>query len=300
MNFADLKKSRKTNFDSLKKKLQNITGSETTNAEDNIWKPVFDENAGVGSAIIRFLPSKSSDDLPWVKLFSHYFQGPGGWYIEKSLTTLNKPDPVYEYNGTLWNSGDEALKIQARKQKRNAAYYANIYVVKDPANPDNEGKVFLYKFGTTIFNKISEALNPKFDDEEPIDPFDMWETGANFKIRMKMKGDYLNYDDSAFDKTSALHDDDKFLEAIYNKITPLQDLVDPSNFKTYEQLKARFDKVMGKTQTRTRPTQDTEQVVEVDTSELVAAAAVTAVSDTVSEVVDDPDDALALFEQLSQ
>ena len=174
MNFADLKKSRKTNFDSLKKKLQNITGSETTNAEDNIWKPVFDENAGVGSAIIRFLPSKSSDDLPWVKLFSHYFQGPGGWYIEKSLTTLNKPDPVYEYNGTLWNSGDEALKIQARKQKRNAAYYANIYVVKDPANPDNEGKVFLYKFGTTIFNKISEALNPKFDDEEPIDPFDMW------------------------------------------------------------------------------------------------------------------------------
>jgi len=299
MNFADLKKSRKTNFDSLKKKLQNITGSETTNAEDNIWKPVFDENAGVGSAIIRFLPSKSSDDLPWVKLFSHYFQGPGGWYIEKSLTTLNKPDPVYEYNGTLWNSGDEALKIQARKQKRNAAYYANIYVVKDPANPDNEGKVFLYKFGTTIFNKISEALNPKFDDEEPIDPFDMWDTGANFKIRMKMKGDYLNYDDSAFDKTSALHDDDKFLEAIYNKITPLQDLVDPSNFKTYEQLKARFDKVMGKTQTRTRPTQDTEQVVEVDTSELVAAAA-TAVSDTVSEVVDDPDDALALFEQLSQ
>ena len=299
MNFADLKKSRKTNFDSLKKKLQNITGSETANAEDNIWKPVFDENAGVGSAIIRFLPSKSSDDLPWVKLFSHYFQGPGGWYIEKSLTTLNKPDPVYEYNGTLWNSGDEALKIQARKQKRNAAYYANIYVVKDPANPDNEGKVFLYKFGTTIFNKISEALNPKFDDEEPIDPFDMWDTGANFKIRMKMKGDYLNYDDSAFDKTSALHDDDKFLEAIYNKITPLQDLVDPSNFKTYEQLKARFDKVMGKTQTRTRPTQDTEQVVEVDTSELVAAAA-TAVSDTVSEVVDDPDDALALFEQLSQ
>lgn len=298
MNFADLKKSRKTNFDSLKKKLQNITGSETTNAEDNIWKPVFDENAGVGSAIIRFLPSKSSDDLPWVKLFSHYFQGPGGWYIEKSLTTLNKPDPVYEYNGTLWNSGDEALKMQARKQKRNAAYYANIYVVKDPANPDNEGKVFLYKFGTTIFNKISEALNPKFDDEEPIDPFDMWETGANFKIRMKMKGEYLNYDDSAFDKTSALHDDDKFLEAIYNKITPLQDLVDPSNFKTYEQLKARFDKVIGKTQTRTRPTQDTEQVVEVDTSELVAAAKV--VSDTVSEVVDDPDDALALFEQLSQ
>ena len=296
MNFADLKKSRKTNFESLKKKLQNITGSETTNTEDNIWKPVFDENAGVGSAIIRFLPSKSSDDLPWVKLFSHYFQGPGGWYIEKSLTTLNKPDPVYEYNGTLWNSGDEALKIQARKQKRNAAYYANIYVVKDPANPDNEGKVFLYKFGTTIFNKIQEAMVPKFADEEPIDPFDMWETGANFKIRMKMKGDYLNYDDSAFDKTSALHDDDKFLEAIYNKITPLQDLVDPSNFKTYEQLKARFDKVMGKTQTRTRPTQDTEQVVEVDTSELVAAA----VSDTVSEVVDDPDDALALFEQLSQ
>tara|TARA_Y100000589_G_scaffold121698_2_gene116046 strand:+ start:1764 stop:2666 length:903 start_codon:yes stop_codon:yes gene_type:complete len=300
MNFADLKKSRKNNFDSLKKKLQNISGNDTASAEDNIWKPVFDENSGVGSAIIRFLPSKSQDDLPWVKLFNHYFQGPGGWYIEKSLTTLNKPDPVYEYNGTLWNSGDEALKIQARKQKRNVSYYSNIYVVKDPANPDNEGKVFLYKFGTTIFNKITEALDPKFDDEDPIDPFDMWETGANFKIRMKMKGDYLNYDDSAFDKTSALHDDDKFLEAIYNKITPLQELVDPANFKTYEQLKARFDKVMGKTQTRTRPTQDTEQIVDVDNTELVAAAAVTAVNETVSEVVDDPDDALALFEQLSQ
>ncbi len=298
MNFADLKKSRKNNFDSLKKKLQNISGNDAASAEDNIWKPVFDENAGVGSAIIRFLPSKSQDDLPWVKLFNHYFQGPGGWYIEKSLTTLNKPDPVYEYNGTLWNSGDEALKIQARKQKRNVSYYANIYVVKDPANPDNEGKVFLYKFGTTIFNKITEALDPKFDDEDPIDPFDMWETGANFKIRMKMKGDYLNYDDSAFDKTSALHDDDKFLEAIYNKITPLQELVDPANFKTYDQLKARFDKVMGKTQTR--PTQDTEQIVDVDNTELVAAAAVTAVTETVSEVVDDPDDALALFEQLSQ
>ena len=299
MNFADLKKSRKNNFDSLKKKLQNISGNDNASAEDNIWKPVFDDNTGVGSAVIRFLPTKSSEDLPWVKLFNHYFQGPGGWYIEKSLTTLSKPDPVYEYNGTLWNSGDEALKLQARKQKRNVAYYANIYVVKDPANPANEGKVFLYKFGTTIFNKISEAMNPKFADDEIIDPFDMWETGSNFKIRMKMKGDYLNYDDSSFDKTSALHDDDKFLEAIYNKITPIQNLVDPSNFKTYEQLKARFDKVIGKTQTRTRPTQDTEQVVEVDNTELVTAA-VTTVTETVSEVVDDPDDALALFEQLSQ
>lgn len=288
MSFAELKKSRKTSFDSLKTKLQNISGGEST-PEDNIWKPIFDESSGVGSAVIRFLPSHNPESLPWVKVFNHYFQGPGGWYIEKSLTSIGKPDPVYEYNGTLWNSGDEALKVQARKQKRNVAYYANIYVVKDPANPQNEGKVFLYKFGTTIFNKITEAISPKFEDEEPIDPFDMWETGANFKIRMKMKGDYLNYDDSSFDKTSSLHEDEKFLERIYNQITSLDTLIDPSSFKTYEQLKARFDRVMGKTSSVTR--EDTEQVV--DTTEDFRAV-------DLEELVDDPDDALALFEQLSQ
>lgn len=289
MSFASLKKKRKSNFDMLKSQLEKIS-TKSGDTEEDYWKPVFDQDAGIGSAVIRFLPSKDNDELPWVKVFSHYFQGPGGWYIEKSLTTIGQKDPVYEFNGTLYNSGDEALKAQGRKQKRNVSYYANIYVVKDPANPQNEGKVFLYKFGTTIFNKITEAISPKFEDEEAIDPFDLW-SGANFKIRMKMKGDYLNYDDSSFDRISALHDDEDFLEKVYNEIKSLSVFTDPSTFKTYEQLKARLDKVLGKTQQRT--IDDTAQIVEVDSQ-------VSTLSDNVEEVVSDPDDALALFEQLSQ
>ena len=290
MSFANLKKKRQSNFDKLKTQLEGLT-NKSENVEEEYWKPVFDQDAGIGSAVIRFLPPKESDELPWVKVFSHYFQGSGGWYIEKSLTTIGQKDPVYELNGTLYNSGDEALKLQGRKQKRNVSYYANIYVVKDPANPDNEGKVFLYKFGTTIFNKIKEAIAPKFEDEEAIDPFDLW-SGANFKIRMKMKGDYLNYDDSAFDRTSSLHDDEDFLEKVYNQIKPLSVFTDPSTFKSYDQLKARLDKVLGKTQQRTN--QDSVQVVDIED------VGVSVSSTTVDEVVSDPDDALALFEQLSQ
>ena len=290
MSFANLKKKRQSNFDKLKSQLEGLS-SKGENSEEEYWKPVFDKDAGIGSAVIRFLPPKESDELPWVKVFSHYFQGSGGWYIEKSLTTIGQKDPVYELNGTLYNSGDEALKLQGRKQKRNVSYYANKYVVKDPANPDNEGKVFLYKFGTTIFNKIKEAIAPKFEDEEAIDPFDLWE-GANFKIRMKMKGDYLNYDDSAFDRTSSLHDDEDFLEKVYNQIKPLSVFTDPSTFKSYDQLKARLDKVLGKSQQKTN--QDSVQVVDIEDVEVSAS------STTVDEVVSDPDDALALFEQLSQ
>jgi len=291
MSFANLKKKRKSNFDKLKTQLEGLS-TKGGNTEEEYWKPVFDHDAGVGSAVIRFLPSKDSDELPWVKVFSHYFQGPGGWYIEKSLTTIGQKDPVYEFNGTLYNSGDEALKAQGRKQKRNVSYYANIYVVKDPANPQNEGKTFLYKFGTTIFNKITEAISPKFEDEEAIDPFDMW-SGANFKIRMKMKGDYLNYDDSAFDRTSSLHDDEDFLEKIYNEIKPLTDFTSPDSFKTYDQLKARLDKVLARNQAPVK-TNDSTQVVDIDNVQA------SHVADSTEEVVSDPDDALALFEQLSQ
>ena len=290
MSFANLKKKRQSNFDKLKPQLEGLS-TKTESVEEEYWKPVFDHEAGIGSAVIRFLPSKDSDDLPWVKVFSHYFQGPGGWYIEKSLTTIGQKDPVYEFNGTLYNSGDEALKEQGRKQKRNVSYYANIYVVKDPSNPDNEGKVFFYKFGTTIFNKITEAISPKFEDEDAIDPFDMW-SGANFKIRIKKKGDYLNYDDSAFDKTSSLHSDEDFLEKVYNQIKPLSSFTSAESFKSYDQLKARLDKVLGKTQPKV--SQDSVQVVDVDDVEI------TTPSSTVDEVVSDPDDALALFEQLSQ
>ena len=289
MSFANLKKKRQSNFDKLKSQLEGLSPKNSV-TEEEYWKPIFDKEAGIGSAVIRFLPAKDADDLPWVKVFSHYFQGPGGWYIEKSLTTINQKDPVYEFNGTLYNSGDEAKKEQGRKQKRNVSYYANIYVVKDPANPDNEGKVFLYKFGTTIFNKITEAISPKFEDEEAIDPFDLW-NGSNFKIRIKKKGDYLNYDDSAFDRTSALHDDEDFLEKVYNQIKPLSNFTSPDSFKSYDQLKARLDKVLGGAP---KPvSQDSVQIVDID--ETIGLS-----TSTTDEVVSDPDDALALFEQLSQ
>ncbi len=289
MSFANLKKKRQSNFDKLKSQLEGLSPKNTV-TEEEYWKPVLDKATGIGSAVIRFLPSKDADGLPWVKVFSHYFQGPGGWYIEKSLTTIGQKDPVYEFNGTLYNSGDEAKKEQGRKQKRNVSYYANIYVIKDPANPDNEGKVFLYKFGTTIFNKITEAISPKFEDEEAIDPFDLW-NGSNFKIRIKKKGDYLNYDDSAFDRTSSLHDDEDFLEKVYNQIKPLSTFTSLDSFKSYDQLKARLDKVLGGAP---KPiSQDSVQIVDID------EPVVSSTSST-DEVVSDPDDALALFEQLSQ
>lgn len=288
MSFANLKKKRKSNFDNLKSQLEGLSPKAST--EEEYWKPIFDKEAGIGSAVIRFLPSKDADGLPWVKVFSHYFQGPGGWYIEKSLTTIGQKDPVYEFNGTLYNSGDEAKKEQGRKQKRNVSYYANIYVVKDPANPDNEGKVFLYKFGTTIFNKITEAISPKFEDEEAIDPFDLW-NGSNLKIRIKKKGDYLNYDDSAFDRTASLHDDEEVLEKIYNQIKPLSNFTSLDSFKSYDQLKSRLDKVLGSSP---KPvSQDSVQLVDINEPQVSSTS-------STDEVVSDPDDALALFEQLSQ
>jgi hypothetical protein len=199
-------------------------------------------------AVIRFLPSPAVDGdeaLPWVRYWNHGFQGPGGWYIENSLTTLNQKDPVSEYNSVLWNSGIEANKEIARKQKRRLTYIANILVVSDPKNPENEGQIKLYKFGKKIFDKISEAMNPEFADETPLNPFDFW-AGANFKIKIRQVEGYRNYDKSEFDKPSELLDgDDKKLEALWKKEYSLKEFVDPSQFKSYDVLKAKLDKILG-------------------------------------------------------
>jgi len=247
-DFSALKRNRNT-FDSLKKAMEApSTNAEAGSKDDTrFWQPEVDK-AGNGMAIIRFLPAPAADGddaLPWIRVFNHGFQGPGGWYIENSLTTLNQKDPVSEYNSILWNSGIEANKEIARKQKRRLTYISNILVVSDPKNPENEGQVKLYKFGKKIFDKISEAMNPEFADETPLNPFDFWE-GANFKIKIRQVEGYRNYDKSEFDSiTPVLDGDDGKLEALWKKEYSLKEFLDPKQFKSYDTLKAKLDKVLG-------------------------------------------------------
>jgi len=242
--FENLRRS--SNLDKLSKAIEKLNTAESPTKEDNFWKPEVDK-AGNGYAVIRFLPQPSvdgDDALPWAKVFNHGFQGPGGWYIENSLTTLGQKDPVSEYNSQLWNSGIEANKEVARKQKRRLSYIANIYVVEDPKNTQNEGKVFLYKFGKKIFDKITEAMNPAFEDEKAVNPFDLW-VGANFKLKIRKVEGYQNYDKSEFESPSPLLSDDEELEAIWKKEYSLKEFLAPENFKSYDELKSRLDKVLG-------------------------------------------------------
>jgi len=244
MSFSDLKKQSKLgNLTAKLVKEVEKMNNNSTGGDDRLWKLECDKS-GNGYAVIRFLPAPDGEDLPFVKLYSHAFQGPGGWYIENSLTTLGQKDPVSEYNTMLWNNGTDAGKEQARKQKRKLTYMANIYVVKDPANPANEGKVFLYKFGKKIFDKLTAAMQPEFEDEEAIDPFDFWQ-GANFKLKAKNVAGYRNYDSSEFARPDALLDDDDAMEAVWKKEYSLAELVAADQFKTYDDLKKRMDYVLG-------------------------------------------------------
>jgi hypothetical protein len=252
-NFANLKKQ--SSLGSLTEKLvKQVEKMNTTSggADERLWKPEMDKT-GVGSAVVRFLPAPDGEDVPWVKMYTHAFQGPGGWYIENSLTTIGQKDPVSEYNRGLWNSGSEKDKDTVRKQKRKLSYYSNVYVVKDPANPANEGKVFLFKYGKKIFDKILNAMQPEFDDEDPINPFDFWQ-GANFKIKIVKKDGYWNYDKSEFDRVAPLLDDDDALEAIWKKEYSLSAITAPDQFKSYEDLEKRMNYVLGVGGTNT-PTQ---------------------------------------------
>ena len=245
VDFAKLKSSSgKSALENLNKKLASIAGNESKGgADDRFWTPTVDK-AGNGYAVIRFLPSPPNEDVPFIRIFDHGFQGSGGWYIENSLTTLGKNDPVSEYNSKLWNSGVESNKEIARKQKRRLHFVSNIYVVSDSGNPDNEGKVFLYKYGKKIFDKLNEAMNPQFADEEAVNPFDLW-AGANFKLKIRNVEGYRNYDKSEFEKISPLVDNDSQLEESWKKEHSLQSFLAPSNFKSYEELQAKLMKVLG-------------------------------------------------------
>ena len=295
MSFADLKKQSK--LGSLTQKLVkeveklNNTGG---NNDDRLWKLDVDKS-GNGYAVIRFLPAPNGEDLPFVKLYSHAFQGPGGWYIENSLTTLGQKDPVSEFNTTLWNNGTDAGKDTARKQKRKLTYISNIYVVKDPANPENEGRVFLFKYGKKIFDKITAAMQPEFEDEEAIDPFDFWQ-GANFKLKAKNVAGYRNYDSSEFTAQSPVLEDDDALEALWKKENSLQDFVAPDQFKTYEVLRARLESVL-RTATANRVDEDLEDesegrgTITPDIKEPVVTAPAAS--------SDDDDDTLSYFAKLA-
>jgi len=243
MSFSNLKKASRlgTLTSKLVKEVEKM--NNTSGGDDRLWKLDVDKS-GNGYAVLRFLPAPDGEDLPFVKLYSHAFQGPGGWYIENSLTTLNQKDPVSEYNTSLWNNGTEAGKDTARRQKRKLTYISNVYVVKDPANPENEGKVFLYKYGKKIFDKLMAAMQPEFEDESPIDPFDLWQ-GANFKLKAKNVAGYRNYDSSEFAQPSPLNDDDDALEALWKREYSLQDFVGADQFKSYDDLKKRLTYVLG-------------------------------------------------------
>jgi hypothetical protein len=263
-DFSKLKKQ--SNLGSLTSKLvQEVEklNSGNSSADDRLWKPTMGKD-GVGSAIIRFLPAPGDEELPWVKMWHHGFKGPGGWYIENSLTTIAKADPLAEYNRERWQEGEgsEGQKFVRNQSKRKLSYYSNIYVIKDPATPENEGKVFLFKYGKKIFDKILNAMQPEFEDEEPINPFDFWQ-GANFRLKIRKVEGYWNYDKSEFDSINPLLDDDDAMEAIWKKEYSLAAVTAPDQFKSYEELQKRLNYVLGINKpTPKNSTQDEEEAIE--------------------------------------
>lgn len=243
MSFKNLKDSS-SSFDLLNSELQKVSSPQGGGVQDErFWKPEVDK-AGNGYAIIRFLPAAEGESVPFVRYYNHAFQGPGGaWYIENCLTTIGKDDPVTESNSVLWNTNIESNKALARERKRNTNYVSNIYVVEDPSNPENNGKVFLFRYGKKIFDKINDAIKPKFADQIKMNPFDIFK-GANFRLRISKVDGYRSYQDSIFDPVAPLHPDEAVMEAIYNQEYPLQPFIAADQFKDYDVLKAKFLRVI--------------------------------------------------------
>jgi len=288
-SFSQLKSSRKSSLEKLTGELTKMqSGSQQSNGPDErFWTPTVDK-MGNGVAVIRFLPAPKDEDVPFVRIFSHGFKGPtGSWYIENSRTTIGESDPVSDLNTKLWNSGIESDKDLARDQKRKLHFISNILVVKDPANPENEGKVFLYKYGKKIFDKLNDLMNPAFDDEEPVNPFDFWE-GANFRLKIRQVDGYRNYDKSDFDTSSSVSDDDSELENIWNLQYSLQEFVDPKNFKSYEELQNKLDRVLGNESVVVKPKKVVKELEEESPPEMKSVS------------TDSDDDLDELFKSLSE
>ena len=265
-SFANLKKRRTTDLEKLQSEIEKINKPQTNFSRDDerFWKAELDKS-GSGYAVIRFLPAVDDDKTAFVRVFNHGFQGPGGWYIENSLTTIGQKDPLSEYNSVLWNSGIEANKEIARKQKRRLTYFSNIYVVEDKANPQNEGKVFIFRFGKKIFDKISSMSNPEFEDETEVDVFNLWD-GANFKLKIRKVDGFSNYDKSEFMTSAPLSEDESEMESIFGQQHDLEEFIDQKSFKTYDELKTRLDTVLGNIQTAamTAPTSVENDVAPFD------------------------------------
>ena len=295
MSLAQMKKSN--SLDQLLGAAQSENQSQEKKSykDERLWKPELDKT-GNGYAVLRFLPAVEGENMPWAKLWNHAFQGPTGqWYIENSLTTLNNNDPVSEMNSAYWNSGVESDKEIARRQKRKLQYYSNIYVVSDSRHPEHEGKVFLFRYGKKIFDKLMEAMQPAFEDETPVNPFDFWQ-GANFKLKIRKVDGYWNYDKSEFEAPSALFDNDDAIEEVWNKQYALNEFTAPTNFKSYDELKTRLSMVLAGTTTVGNVTtlMEDEPVLStltVDTKEEPAPAV---------SVNDDTEDTMDYFQKLAE
>ena len=296
-SIAALKRSR-SNLEALTKELSGVVSnqSKVSYVDDRFWKPELDKT-GNGYAVLRFLPAVKDEDLPWCKMWSHAFQGPGGWYIENSLTTMNQKDPVSEENSRLWNTGIEADKEIARKRKRKLSYYANVLIVSDPKHPENEGQVKLFKFGKKIFDKITDKMQPQFEDEKPINPFDFWE-GADFKLKIRKVDGFWNYDKSEFDTPKPIADNDETIEGIWSKQYPLKPFLEAANFKSYDELKSKLDKVL----TGSRNTGTVEDMVTPPSlSETKPETVVNeAVADSSPVASDNDDETLSYFSKLAE
>ena len=301
MDFETLKNSQ-SNFDKITKALETKLSPENSNnkdkyQDDRFWKPELDKT-GNGYAVIRFLPASKGEEMPWQRVWSHAFQGTGGWYIENSLTTLGQKDPVSEENTRLWNTGIDADKEVARKRKRKLSYYSNILVVSDPRNADNEGKVFLFKFGKKIFDKITEAMQPASEDEQPINPFDFWK-GANFKLKIRKVDGYWNYDKSEFEGVTPIAGDDEKFKSIWETQYPLKPFVDVTNFRTYDELKEKLNRVIAGT------SRNTETIAEADLPPAEDVSVKTpdvkmSEPASVNANLDDDDDTLSYFNKLAE
>ena len=295
-----------TSLDKLRAAMESASpseGAKKSYSDDNFWKPELDKS-GNGYAVVRFLPTPEGEEMPWVSYFDHGFQGPGGWYIEKSLTTLGKQDPVSEYNSQLWNTGIEANREIARKQKRRLHYVSNIYVVSDPKNPDNEGKVFSYRYGKKIFEMLKEAISPAFEDEAPINPFDLRGEGANFKIKIRKVDGYWNYDKSEFDTPTPLFDSEEKLNDIYSSLSSLNELIAPNQFKSYDELKEKLDRVLGlsggvSNSTAESVAEDLDEVPWSGVNEATADEPVISSAETSETVSTTEDDAMDYFKKLA-
>ena len=291
-----LKKS-KSNFDNLTKQLEKTiekTDNKKSYQDDRFWKPELDKS-GNGYAVFRFLPAIEGEDMPGQRVWNHAFQGRGGqWYIENSLTTLSKKDPVSEENTRLWNTGIESDKDIARKRKRKLSYFSNIYLISDPKHPENEGKVFLFKFGKKIFDKITEAMNPQFEDEKAVNPFDFWE-GANFKLKIRKVDGFWNYDKSEFEQISKLKSTDKEIDAVWKSQYALKPFIDSSNFKSYDELKEKLNKVL-------TGTRSTESVADIDLPPVANATPKSNGDGSVEKAKSssDSDESLSYFSKLAE